>query len=97
MTSLEAPLQYVTRYVPTYVGKDGLRTIVGPAQGRYTFETYDAAKRQLDAIRQNNSGAVLEHSYGDVSKWEYQDLRLEFPDHTVSPETPGSICIWSSP
>lgn len=49
----------VTRYVVTYVNKDGMRTLVGPAQGRSTYDTAEDAQWHLDAMRDNNSAGTL--------------------------------------
>lgn len=45
----------VTRYVLTHIGRDGLRTIFGPAQGDNTFPTYEDAKRHMQNVIQNNA------------------------------------------
>jgi hypothetical protein len=45
----------VIRYVPTYVNKDGIRTLMLPAQGRNTFETCEQAQQWIDSVIRNNS------------------------------------------
>lgn len=52
------------RWVPTYVGKDGLRTLVLGAQGRWTFDTKKEAQAWCDAARANNSADSLAQIYG---------------------------------
>lgn len=49
------------RYAVTFVGKDGLRTFVAPAnQGRYHFDTPAAAHAWRRALLENNSRGQLE-------------------------------------
>lgn len=45
---------HVIRYVVTHIGKDGLRTLCGPAQGRITKEKPEDAQQLLDSMMQNN-------------------------------------------
>lgn len=40
----------VVRYVATYVGQDGLRTLMTAAQGRNTYATPGEAQAWLDAV-----------------------------------------------
>ncbi len=54
----------VTRYVPTYVGKDGLRTLMTAQQGRHTFATAADAQSWIDAVTQNNSKDTLHSLWG---------------------------------
>lgn len=49
----------VTRYVITHMGRDGIRTIFGAAQGHNTFATAEEAARHLEAIVTNNSSERL--------------------------------------
>ena len=53
----------VIRYVVTHAGRDGLRTLTGPAQGRHTFATQAEAEQHLADMMRNNSRAVLESVY----------------------------------
>ena len=55
----------VWRYVATYIGRDGLRTLATPAQGRHTFETAAAAQTWIDAIRANTRDETLRSVFGD--------------------------------
>jgi len=41
----------IIRYVLTHVNKDGMRTLVDPMQGRYTYATKDEAQKRLDAFK----------------------------------------------
>lgn len=54
----------VTRYVVTHVNKDGMRTLIGPAQGRHTYATREEAKQALLSILANNSTSRLKEVYG---------------------------------
>lgn len=49
----------VTRYVITYVNKEGMRTLVGAAQGRNTYDTAEQAQQAINAMRKNNSASTL--------------------------------------
>jgi hypothetical protein len=49
----------VIRYVVTYVNRDGMRTLVGAAQGRNTYDTAEQAQKWIDAARKNNSASTL--------------------------------------
>jgi hypothetical protein len=53
-----------TRYVLTYINKDGMRTLMQGAQGRYTYATEAAAQEHLDTILANTSADTLRQIYG---------------------------------
>jgi hypothetical protein len=55
----------VTRYVPTYVGKDGMRTLMCAAQGRNTYATEAEAQAWIDAVTKANSADLLRSIWGD--------------------------------
>lgn len=57
--------QQVIRFVITHHdAKTGLRTIIGPVQGRYTYATREEAERWIaDAIK-NNGPERLNEFYG---------------------------------
>ena len=57
-------MKTITRYVITHIGKDGLRTLIGPAQGRNTYATMQDAEAERAAIIQNNSIDTLNSVYG---------------------------------
>lgn len=44
----------VIRYVPTCVGRDGLRTLMRAGQGRETFAAPAEAQAWIDAVLANN-------------------------------------------
>jgi hypothetical protein len=49
----------VIRYVATYVNKDGERTLMSAAQGRFTFATEAEAQEYLDAVMSNNPAKTI--------------------------------------
>ena len=61
-----AMTDHVIRYVVTHMGKDGLRTLCGPAQGRLTKETREEAQELLDNMMANNrmENGLLAGVYG---------------------------------
>jgi hypothetical protein len=61
---------HVTRFVCTYIGKDGLRTLIGPAQGRHTYATKEEAEAHLAAVLGNNSPDTLQQTWGDNPRFE---------------------------
>jgi len=54
----------VTRFVCTYIGRDQMRTLMHPAQGRYTLATQAEAEAFLAAIMENNSAETIAQLYG---------------------------------
>lgn len=60
----------VTRYVPTYINKDGERTLMRAAQGRNTFDTPEEAQRWIDAVTENNSNENIESVWGSNPRFE---------------------------
>lgn len=61
----ESRNDFVTRYVPTYINKDGMRTLMGAAQGRNTFATEGEAQEWITAVTENNSADTLRQIWGD--------------------------------
>jgi hypothetical protein len=59
----------VTRYVPTYVNKRGERTLMRPTQGRYTFETAEAAQAWISAVIANNDADIISQIWGDKANF----------------------------
>lgn len=55
----------VTRYVPTFIGANGLRTLMLAAQGRHTFDTARDAERWIDAVRGHTSADTLRSIFGE--------------------------------
>lgn len=72
----------VTRYVATYVNKDGMRTLMTPAQGRCTHATPEAAQAWLDAVNnpETNSASVLASVYGSNPRFEVRPVAC-YPGH----------------
>lgn len=66
--------QTVVRYVPTYVNKDGMRTLISAAQGGNTFPSAKAAQRYLRQVLKNNSADVLRRSFGDDPRFEVRPV-----------------------
>lgn len=60
----------VIRYVPTYMNRDGMRTLMLPAQGRYTYATPAEAQGWIDAIHQRNSASRLEEIWNVNPQFE---------------------------
>lgn len=72
----------VTRYVLTYVNTNGMRQMLGAAQGRNTYETEAAATQHLQATLENNSSDLLEHTYGHPSRGNIEVRPVEcWPNH----------------
>ena len=58
---------YVNRYVVTIPCKDGVgRTLMRPAQGRFTYATPEEAQAWIDGYLANNSQAVIDEVGRDV-------------------------------
>jgi hypothetical protein len=57
---------HVIRYVVTHINMEGMRTICGPAQGRFTKEKPEEAQELLENMMKNNSveGGQLAGVYG---------------------------------
>ncbi len=75
----------VTRYVPTYVNKDGMRTLMTAAQGRHTFETHGAAQEWLNAVTRNNSASRIMEVWGGHPQFEVRPCPC-YPHH-FDPQT----------
>lgn len=56
--------RHVTRYVATYVNGSGMRTLMHPAQGHYTYGTPEEAQRWIDAAFKVNSKSTLVSLFG---------------------------------
>lgn len=75
----------VLRYVPTYINKDGMRTLMQSAQGRFTFATAAEAKGWIDAVTGNNSADTVRQIFGDNPRFEVRPCPC-YPDH-FDPQT----------
>lgn len=75
----------VTRYVATYVNAEGQRTLMGPAQGRRTHATSEAAQAWIDAVTTNNSAKTLREVWGDKPRFEVRPCPC-YPNH-FDPQT----------
>lgn len=55
----------ICRYVPTYVNRDGMRTLMRAAQGRNTFATAQEAREWINAVTDNNTSDRLREIWGE--------------------------------
>lgn len=59
----------VTRWVPTYVNRHGMRTLMRAAQGRDTFATMQEAQQWLNAVLQGTSTATIAQLWGNEPRF----------------------------
>ncbi len=64
----------VQRYVPTYQKPGELRSLMGPAQGRHTFDTAEGAERWLALVKSQNTPDGLQTLWGDPQGWEVRPV-----------------------
>lgn len=74
----------VTRFVPTYVNRDGMRTLMLAAQGRDTFATAAEAQAWIDAVICNHAEAVAQ-VWGTNPRFEVRACPC-YPNH-FDPQT----------
>lgn len=72
---IKEPGATVTRYVVTYINSDGLRTILGPAQGRFTHATAEEAAVYMKAVVTNNPASTIAMLYGDNPRFEVRPCK----------------------
>jgi len=72
--------EYVIRYILTYVGENGLRTLACSAQGRHTYPTAEQAQAWLDSMLENNSRATLSQIFGNNPQFEIRACEC-YPGH----------------
>jgi len=77
--------QSVTRYVATYVNKDGMRTLMTAAQGRNTYATAEEAQAWIDAVAKNNRSEIVRDVWGDNPRCEVRPCPC-YPNH-FDPQT----------
>lgn len=72
----------VTRYVATYIAKDGMRTLMQAMQGRNTYATPEQAQARIDAIytNGNNSASMLASIWGENPQCEVRPVEC-YPGH----------------
>lgn len=70
----------VTRYVGTYINKDGMRTLMGASQGRNTFATAQEAQTWVDAVQTNNGAETLQQVWGSNPRFEVRPCPC-YPGH----------------
>ena len=54
----------------THVNRDGMRTLIGPAQGRCTYATEAEATAHMQAVTSNNSADTIKQVWGDKPAFE---------------------------
>lgn len=72
-------MQTVKRYVVTHMGKYG-RTLAMPQQGRYTYDTPEAAQHWIDEVLAQNTAEHLVGLFGmplEVRECECYDGHLD--------------------
>jgi len=74
--------EYVTRFVPTYIGRDGLRTLLRAQQGRETFSTVEEAQDWLQALLSNTTPDTIRSIWGNdsIDSFEVREC-LCWPGH----------------
>jgi hypothetical protein len=77
----------VIRYVPTYVNKDGMRTLAGGAQGRNTYATAAEAQEWIDLLTACDPFAADANKaiWGDNPRFEVRPCPC-WPNH-FDPQT----------
>lgn len=80
----------VTRYVATYVNKQGYRTLMQAVQGRFTYETEAEAAEWIAAVTKNNSADTIRQIWGDDPRFEVRPCPC-YPGH-FDPQT-----VWFDP
>lgn len=61
-----------TLYQISFIGRNGLRTLMGPAQGRHMHPTRDAAEEFLGSLMTNTGVARLLDIYGEQSRGTFR-------------------------
>ena len=69
----------VVRYVPTYVDKDGTRTLMRGAGGGETFATREEAQAWLDALQATTSAEAIRSDWGTSPRFDVRPCRCR-PD-----------------
>jgi hypothetical protein len=78
-------MSFVIRFVPTYVNKNGDRTLMRSAQGRHTFETAAEAQEWIDAVISNASSTTILWVWGSNPQFEVRPCPC-WPGH-FDPQT----------
>lgn len=69
------------RYNVTHIQRDGLRVLLGPAQGRFMKDTREEAEESLRALLASNSSERLASLYGQQSIGTFRVDSFECWDH----------------
>lgn len=70
-----------TLYQVTYIQKNGLRTILGAAQGRHMHHSKEAGEEFLVALLQNTGEDRLVSVFGEQSRGTFRVDAFECYDH----------------
>lgn len=73
-------VDYVIRYVPTYLNKHGQRTLMRAAQGRNTFATEQEAQEWIEAVTRNNSNGLVTQIWGTDPQFAVRPCKC-WPGH----------------
>jgi hypothetical protein len=76
----QADEDYVIRYVPTYVDKDGTRGLMRDARGSETFATREEAQAWLDALLAASTPEALRARWGTSPRFDVRPCRCA-PGH----------------
>lgn len=68
-------------FAPTYVNKNGMRTLMQGNQGRNHFETHEAAKEWLDAVMENTPREKVVSIWGKQAIDTFEVRQVECYDH----------------
>jgi len=72
----------VTRFVVTFINRNGMRTILGPVQGRNTFATRSEAADWVAAIVGGNASYRLAEIYGAQAVGSFEPRAVAcYPGH----------------
>jgi len=78
-------MEHVTRYVATYVNREGIRTLMTAAQGRNTYASAEAAQAWIDAVTANNGVDTIKRVWGDHPQFDVRPCPC-YPGH-FDPQT----------
>lgn len=67
----------VRRWVPTCINRDGVRTLIGPAQGRYTYATREEAQSYCEAVSSVNSHDAIAQVWGQQALGTFEPREVE--------------------
>lgn len=72
----------VLRYMLTCIDRDGIRTIIGPAQGRFTHATREEGETYRAAVLSNNGEKTLAEIFGPQAMGTFEVRAIPcYPGH----------------